>query len=193
MTGSFSLQNSPTQIPSAYAFFSHFVRKDFFAAPLSGFPLLSTAFGSHASFLHFCTKLFFAAPASSLPSEPTALLSHVSGQTRKRRRRSSGTQRGELFISRSPLHKVTTIRAGPYNRSLPTAIVLSARPPWPRAVKPVRPRSPGAGQGPRIRGPPQTTHPPNTATTSNRPSRRHLASLRPTRSRDRRSASPEPV
>jgi hypothetical protein len=53
---------------SAYASFWHFFMKLFLAAPLSGFPSLLTAFGSHESFLHFVTNAVFAAPASGFPS-----------------------------------------------------------------------------------------------------------------------------
>src|ERR1700724_299434 len=49
-----------------------------FAAPESGLPFLSIAFGSQASFEHFAMKLFNAAPASGFPSFPIALLRHVS-------------------------------------------------------------------------------------------------------------------
>src|SRR6266436_2083498 len=41
-----------------------------FAAPASGLPFLSTAFGSQASFVHFVMKLLSAAPARGLPSFP---------------------------------------------------------------------------------------------------------------------------
>jgi hypothetical protein len=37
------------------------------AAPASGLPFLSIAFGSQTSFAHFVMKLFSAAPASGLP------------------------------------------------------------------------------------------------------------------------------
>jgi hypothetical protein len=53
---------------SAYASFWHFFMKLFLPAPLSGFPSLLTAFGSHESFLHFVTNAVFAAPASGFPS-----------------------------------------------------------------------------------------------------------------------------
>src|ERR1041385_6055932 len=48
------------------------------AAPASGLPFLSIAFGSQASFVHFAIKLFNAAPASGLPSFPMALLLQLS-------------------------------------------------------------------------------------------------------------------
>jgi hypothetical protein len=44
------------------------------AAPASGLPFLSIAFGSQVSRAHFVMKLFSAAPASGLPSLPIALL-----------------------------------------------------------------------------------------------------------------------
>ena len=62
---------------SAYASFWHFFMKLFLAAPLSGFPSLLTAFGSHESFLHFVTNAVFAAPASAFPSLPTARASQA--------------------------------------------------------------------------------------------------------------------
>jgi hypothetical protein len=51
------------------------------AAPASGLPFLSIAFGSQASFVHLVMKLLSAAPASGLLSFPTALLEHVSCAT----------------------------------------------------------------------------------------------------------------
>ena len=57
-----------------YASVSHFFMKLDFAAPASGLPFLSIAFGSQASFVHFVTKLLNAAPASGLPSLPRALV-----------------------------------------------------------------------------------------------------------------------
>src|SRR5262249_28317466 len=56
---------------------SHFFIKLAFAAPASGLPFLSTAFGSQASFVHFVMKLLSAAPARGLPSLPTALLDPI--------------------------------------------------------------------------------------------------------------------
>jgi len=41
--------------------------KEVFAAPASGFPFLSMAFGSKASREHFAMKLFNAAPWSGRP------------------------------------------------------------------------------------------------------------------------------
>jgi hypothetical protein len=46
----------------AYASLSHFFMKLVLAAPASGLPFLSTAFGSQAFFVHFVMKLFSAAP-----------------------------------------------------------------------------------------------------------------------------------
>jgi hypothetical protein len=62
----------------AYASLSHFFMKLAFAAPASGLPFLSTAFGSQASFVHLVMKLLSAAPARGLPSFPTALIEQVS-------------------------------------------------------------------------------------------------------------------
>src|SRR5690349_24871776 len=56
----------------------HFFIKLDFAAPASGLPFLSIAFGSQASFAHFVMKLFNAAPTSGLPSFPMALLLQLS-------------------------------------------------------------------------------------------------------------------
>jgi hypothetical protein len=51
------------------------------AAPASGFPFLSTAFGSQPSVVHFVMKLLSAPPVSAFPSLPTALLCQVSCAT----------------------------------------------------------------------------------------------------------------
>src|SRR5215469_8766189 len=48
-----------------------------FAAPTSGLPFLSTAFGSQVSFAHLVMKLFSAAPANGLPFLSIALLWQV--------------------------------------------------------------------------------------------------------------------
>ena len=58
----------------AYASLWHFLMKLVLAAPASGLPFLSMAFGSQTSLAHFVMKLFKAAPASGLPSLPIALL-----------------------------------------------------------------------------------------------------------------------
>jgi hypothetical protein len=52
--------------------------KEVFAAPASGFPFLSIAFGSQASRAHFPMKLFNAAPWRGRPSLPIALLWQLS-------------------------------------------------------------------------------------------------------------------
>src|ERR1051325_8054918 len=58
----------------SYAVLWHFFIKLSFAAPESGLPFLSMAFGSQASFVHFAMKLLNAAPASGFPSFPMALV-----------------------------------------------------------------------------------------------------------------------
>ena len=61
----------------AHASLSHFFKKLVFAAPASGFPFLSIAFGSQLSFAHLVMKLFSAAPANGLPFLSIALLWQV--------------------------------------------------------------------------------------------------------------------
>lgn len=56
---------------------THFFMKLVFAAPASGLPFLSIAFGSQVSFAHFVMKLCSAAPERGLPSLPIALLLQV--------------------------------------------------------------------------------------------------------------------
>jgi hypothetical protein len=68
------LKSAPDQ---PHASLWHFFMKLAFAAPASGFPFLSTAFGSHASFAHFVRKLLNAAPANGFPFLSIALLWQV--------------------------------------------------------------------------------------------------------------------
>ena len=70
-----------------------------FAAPASGLPFLSTAFGAQASALHFFRKEFFAAPASGLPSALTALSER---RTAKSEERECGDE-SDAFHDVSPL------------------------------------------------------------------------------------------
>src|SRR5215471_12303056 len=65
------------RIGGAHASLSHFFKKLAFAAPASGFPFLSIAFGSQLSFAHLVMKLFSAAPANGLPFLSIALLWQV--------------------------------------------------------------------------------------------------------------------